>query len=147
VHRLPGGQQDRAVRVARVVEPGHRQHPRGCANWTARRNRRSSSSGRRRSAPSPYREAPSPSPYKCSNCPYGLGSPRLVVLSRAVRERPRVGTRPDHGQLVAVRLCPGGRGERGRGAGAYGGVLRGLAGVQVGVVPAAVRAAAIKGPS
>ena len=65
----------------------------------------------------------------------------MVVLSRAVRERSRVGTRPDHGQLVAVRLCPGGGRQRRRGAGAHGRLLRGVARVQVGVVPAALRAA------
>src|SRR5215469_13912214 len=97
----------------------------------------------RRSAPSLYREAPSLSSYKCSNCPYGLSSPRLVVLSRAVRERPRVGSRPDHRLLVAVRLPGGAGGQRRWGAGAPGGVLLGVAGVPVGVVPAGVRAAAL----
>ena len=63
------------------------------------------------------------------------------MLSGAVRERPRVGPWADHGVVVAVRLRPGGRGERGRGAGASGGVLFGVAGVPVGVVPAPVRAA------
>jgi hypothetical protein len=68
------------------------------------------------------------------------------MLSGAVRERPRVGPWSDHGVVVAVRLRPGARGERRRGAGASGGVLRGVAGVPVGVVPPAVRAEGLELP-
>jgi hypothetical protein len=42
--------------------------------------------------------------------PYGSAAPELVVLSGAVRERARVGTGPDHGELDAVRVRPGRRG-------------------------------------
>jgi len=54
-----------------------------------------------------------------------------------------MGARPHHRVLVRVRLCPGGGRERGRRGRAPGRLLRGLAGVPVGVVPAALRAAAV----
>jgi len=42
-----------------------------------------------------------------------------------------------------VRLCPSGGRQWWRGAGTHGGVLRGVAGLPVGVVPAPLRAALI----
>jgi hypothetical protein len=67
----------------------------------------------------------------------------LVVLPRALPERARVGTGPDHRVLGAVRLParPGRQGADRRWPGrAHGGVLQRCAGLPVGVVPAAPRA-------
>ena len=74
---------------------------------------------------------------------YGGAAARLVVLSGALPERPRVGAGPDHGVLVDVRLWAGGGRERWRGGGASGGVLRGVTGLPVGVVAAPVREAVV----
>ena len=67
----------------------------------------------------------------------------MVVLSGALRERARVGAGPDHGVMVDVRLRSGAGCWHTGAAGAPGGVLRGIAGLPVGVVPALVRAAAV----
>ena len=42
----------------------------------------------------------------CSNRAHGGAASELVVLPGALRERPRVGTRPDHSLVDAVRLSP-----------------------------------------
>jgi hypothetical protein len=71
-------------------------------------------------------------------CIYGSAAAELVALSGAVRQRARVGAGPDHGELDAVRVRPGGRGPRAR-PGARGRLLRGGEGLPLGLVPAAAR--------
>ena len=66
----------------------------------------------------------------------GVSVIALVVLPGAVRERARVGAGPDHGDVDAVRL-PAGVGRAPAWPRAPGRVLRGGAGLPVGVVPAA----------
>jgi hypothetical protein len=69
----------------------------------------------------------------------------MVVLSGALRERARMGTGIDHGQLGSMRLRPGAGGRHAGPGGAPGGALQ-REGLPVGVVPAAARACGLAGP-